>query len=240
LRPRLVVAVPTGITSVEKRAVIEAAEQAGARYIHLIEEPMAAAIGAGLPIDQPYGSMVVDIGGGTTEVAVISMFAVAYSESVRVAGDEANEAILRYIQRERQMIISEVLAESIKMRIGSAVAPEKPESIEITGKEILSGIPKTFTVCDEEIREAIKEPVATIIEAVRRALEKTPPDLAADIHDNGFWLAGGGALLKGLDKLLAENTKLKVNIADDPLTAVARGAGSVIEHVDFFRNVFIN
>ena len=126
------------------------------------------------------------------------------------------------------------------MKIGSAVAPEKPESIEITGKEILSGIPKTFTVCDEEIREAIKEPVAVIVEAVRRALEKTPPDLAADIHDNGFWLAGGGALLKGLDKLLAENTKLKVNIADDPLTAVARGAGSVIEHVDFFRNVFIN
>ena len=240
VRPRLVVAVPTGITSVEKRAVIEAAEQAGARYIHLVEEPMAAAIGAGLPIDQPLGNMVVDIGGGTTEVAVISMFAVAYSESVRVAGDEANEAILRYMQRERQMIISEVLAESVKMRIGSAVASDKPETIDITGKEILSGIPRTFTVNEEEIREAIKEPVAAIVEAVKRALEKTPPDLAADIHDNGFWLAGGGALLKGLDKLLSQATQLKVNIADDPLTAVARGAGSVIEQLDFYRQVFIN
>jgi rod shape-determining protein MreB len=240
IRPRLVVAVPTGITSVEKRAVIEAAEQAGARYIHLVEEPMAAAIGAGLPIDQPFGNMVVDIGGGTTEVAVISMFAVAYAESVRVAGDEANEAILRYMQRERQMIISEVLAESIKMRIGSAAPCDSPESINITGKEILTGIPKTFSVSDEEIREAIKEPVGVIVEAVKRALEKTPPDLAADIHDKGFWLAGGGALLKGLDTLLHEKTQLKVNIAEDPLTAVARGAGSVIERVEFYKHVFIN
>jgi len=239
-RPRLVVAVPTGITSVEKRAVIEAAEQAGARYIHLVEEPMAAAIGAGLPIERPLGNMIVDIGGGTTEVAVISMFAVAYSESVRVAGDEANEAILRYMQRERQMIISEVLAESIKMKIGTAVPMEKPEKIDITGKEILTGIPRTFTVGDEEIREAIKEPVQAIVEAVKRALEKTPPDLAADIHDQGFWLAGGGALLKGLDKLLEQNTRLKVNVAEDPLTAVARGAGSVIEQVEFYRQVFIN
>ncbi len=239
-RPRLVVAVPTGITSVEKRAVIEAAEQAGARYIHLVEEPMAAAIGAGLPIERPLGNMIVDIGGGTTEVAVISMFAVAYSESVRVAGDEANEAILRYMQRERQMIISEVLAESIKMKIGTAVPMEKPEKIDITGKEILTGIPRTFTVGDEEIREAIKEPVQAIVEAVKRALEKTPPDLAADIHDQGFWLAGGGALLKGLDKLLEQNTRLKVNVAEDPLTAVARGAGSVIEQIEFFRQVFIN
>ena len=159
VRPKLVVAVPTGITAVEKRAVIEAAEQAGARYIHLVEEPMAAAIGTGLPIDQPYGNMVVDIGGGTTEVAVISMFAIAYSESVRVAGDEANEAILRYMQRERQMIISEVLAERIKMKIGTAIPLEQPVAMEVTGKEILSGIPKTFTVTDEEIREAIKEPV---------------------------------------------------------------------------------
>jgi len=240
VRPRLVVAVPTGITSVEKRAVIEAAEQAGARYIHLVEEPMAAAIGAGLPIDQPFGNMVVDIGGGTTEVAVISMFAVAYAESVRIAGDEANEAILRYMQRERQMIISEVLAESIKMRIGSAAPYGKPESIDITGKEILTGIPKTFSVSDEEIREAIKEPVGAIVEAVKRALEKTPPDLAADIHDKGFWLAGGGALIKGLDTLLHEKTQLKVNIAEDPLTAIARGAGAVIEQIDFYKHVFIN
>jgi rod shape-determining protein MreB and related proteins len=240
VRPRLVVAVPTGITSVEKRAVIEAAEQAGARQIHLVEEPMAAAIGAGLPIDQPFGNMVVDIGGGTTEVAVISMFAVAYSESVRVAGDEANEAILRYIQRERQMIISETLAETVKIKIGTAAPLDSPESIDITGKEILTGIPKTFSVTDEEIRDAIKEPIYSIVEAVKRALEKTPPDLAADIHDRGFWLAGGGALIRGLDRLLNQVTSLKVNIADDPLTAVVRGAGAVIDHTDHYRQVFIN
>ncbi len=240
VRPKLAVAVPTGITSVEKRAVIEAAEQAGARHIHLVEEPMAAAIGAGLPINQPFGNMIVDIGGGTTEVAVISMFAVAYSESVRVAGDEANEAIMRYIQRERQMIISEVLAETVKMKIGSAAPMESPETMDITGKEILTGIPKTFTITDGEIREAIKEPVMVIVESVKRALEKTPPDLAADIHDKGFWLAGGGALIRGLDKLLHEKTSLKVNIAEDPLTAVARGAGAVIEHMDFYRQVFIS
>jgi rod shape-determining protein MreB and related proteins len=240
VKPRLVVAVPTGITSVEKRAVIEAAEQAGAKQIHLVEEPMAAAIGAGLMIDQPFGNMIVDIGGGTTEVAVISMFAVAYSESVRVAGDEANEAILRYMQRERQMIISEILAENIKMKIGTAFPPEHPQTLNVTGKEILTGIPRTFTVTDEEIREAIREPVSAIVEAVKRALEKTPPDLAADIHDNGFWLAGGGALLKGLDTLLSQTTSLKVNIAEDPLTAICRGAGAVIENVGFFRQVFIN
>ncbi|MDY0039672.1 MAG: rod shape-determining protein [Desulforhabdus sp.] len=240
VRPKLVVAVPTGITAVEKRAVIEAAEQAGARHIHLIEEPMAAAIGTGLPIDQPYGNMVVDIGGGTTEVAVISMFAVAYSESVRVAGDEANDAILRYMQRERQMIISEVLAEKIKMKIGTAVPLDQPLAMEVTGKEIISGIPKTFTITDEEIREAIKDPVMAIVESVKRALEKTPPDLAADIHEKGFWLAGGGALLTGLDELLHEITRLKVNVSDDPLTAIVRGAGAVIEHMDFYQQVFIN
>jgi len=240
IRPKLVVAVPTGITAVEKRAVIEAAEQAGARHIHLVEEPMAAAIGTGLPIDQPYGNMVVDIGGGTTEVAVISMFAIAYSESVRVAGDEANDAILRYMQRERQMIISEVLAEKIKMKIGTAVPPDQPLSMEVTGKEIISGIPKTFTITDEEIREAIKDPVMAIVESVKRALEKTPPDLAADIHEKGFWLAGGGALLTGLDELLHQTTHLKVNVSDDPLTAIVRGAGAVIEHLDFYRQVFIN
>jgi rod shape-determining protein MreB len=240
VRPKLVVAVPTGITAVEKRAVIEAAEQAGARHIHLVEEPMAAAIGSGLPINQPFGNMIVDIGGGTTEVAVISMFAVAYSESVRVAGDEANEAILRYMQRERQMIISEVLAENIKMRIGTASPLDNPITLEVTGKEILTGIPRTFSVTDAEIREAIKEPVSAIVEAVKRALEKTPPDLAADIHEKGFWLAGGGALLIGLDKLLHQTTNLQVNVAEDPLTCVVRGAGAVIEHVDYFRQVFIN
>ncbi|MGQ9485770.1 MAG: rod shape-determining protein [Desulfosoma sp.] len=240
VKPKLVVAVPTGITSVEKRAVMEAAEQAGAGRVHLVEEPMAAAIGTGLPVDQPIGSMVVDIGGGTTEVAVISMFAVAYSESVRVAGDEANEAIMRYVQRERQMIISEVLAENIKIQIGSAIPLEKPMTLEVTGKDIVSGIPKTFTLTDEEVRFAIQEPIHAIVESVRRALEKTPPELAADIGQSGIWLAGGGALIKGLDRLLEQETGLKVNISDDPLTAVVRGAGSVIEHFGYFRDVFVN
>jgi len=240
IKPRLVVAVPTGITSVEKRAVIEAAEQAGARQVNLVEEPMAAAIGTELLIDQPIGNMVVDIGGGTTEVAVISMFAVAYSESVRVAGDEANEAIMRYIQRERQIAISENMAESIKIRIGSAIPLEPSMKLEVPGKEILTGFPRTFTVTDEEVREAIQEPVQVIVDSVLRALEKTPPDLAGDLGENGFWLAGGGALLRGLDQLLHQKTGLRVNIADDPLTSVARGAGRVIEDYAFYQQVFIN
>jgi rod shape-determining protein MreB and related proteins len=240
IKPRLVVAVPTGITSVEKRAVIEAAEQAGARQVNLVEEPMAAAIGTELLIDQPVGNMVVDIGGGTTEVAVISMFAVAYSESVRVAGDEANEAIMRYIQRERQIAISENMAESIKIRIGSAIPLEPSMKLEVPGKEILTGFPRTFTVTDEEVREAIQEPVQVIVDSVLRALEKTPPDLAGDLGENGFWLAGGGALLRGLDQLLHQKTGLRVNIADDPLTSVARGAGRVIEDYAFYQQVFIN
>ncbi len=239
IRPRLVVAVPTGITSVEKKAVIEAAEQAGAGRVNLVEEPMAAAIGTELPIHEPVGNMVVDIGGGTTEVAVISMFAVAYSESVRVAGDEANDAIMRYLQRERKMIVSEILAEKIKIEIGSAVPLEQPMTMEVPGKEILSGIPKSFTVTDGEIREAIREPTDAIVESVIRALEKTPPDLAADIGQKGFWLAGGGALLKGLDRLLHQRTGLRVNVSDDPLTAIVRGAGAVIEQYDFFREVFV-
>jgi rod shape-determining protein MreB and related proteins len=240
VKPRLVVAVPTGITSVEKRAVIEAAEQAGARQVNLVEEPMAAAIGTMLPVDQPVGNMVVDIGGGTTEVAVISMFAVAYSESVRVAGDEANEAIMRYIQRERQIAISENMAENIKIRIGSAIPLAESLKLEIPGKEILTGFPRTFTVTDEEVRQAIQEPIQVIVDSVKRALEKTPPDLAGDLGENGFWLAGGGALLRGLDQLLRQTTGLRVNISEDPLTAVARGAGKVIEDYRFFEQVFLN
>ncbi|SFM93453.1 rod shape-determining protein [Thermodesulforhabdus norvegica] len=240
VKPKLVVAVPTGITAVEKRAVIEAAEQAGAGKVLLIEEPVAAAIGAGLPIDQPVGSMVVDIGGGTTEVAVISLFAVAYSESVRVAGDEANEAIVRYVQRKHQMIISEYTAEQIKIKIGSALPMEKSLRVQVRGKEILSGIPKTFYVTDEEVREALQEPIQVIVESVRKALEKTPPDLAADIYDRGIWLAGGGALLKGLDRLISSDTGLPVHVADDPLTAIVRGAGTVIEHLDYYKPVFIS
>jgi rod shape-determining protein MreB len=239
-RPRLIVAVPTGITQVEKRAVIESAEQAGARQVHLVEEPMAAAIGAGLSITQPVGNMVVDIGGGTTEVAVISLSAVAYAESVRVAGDEANEAIVRYIQQHHQIAMGENEAERLKLQIGSAMPLPQPVSMEATGKELLTGIPRSFQVTDDEIRQALREPVNVIVESVKRAFEKTPPELASDIAENGVWLAGGGALLKGLDALLNDILQLPVLVEQDPLTTVARGAGLVMEAIDDYRQVFIN
>lgn len=239
-RPRLIVAVPTGITQVEKRAVIESAEQAGARQVHLIEEPMAAAIGAGLSIAKPRGHMVVDIGGGTTEVAVISLSAVAYAESVRVAGDEANEAIVRYIQQHHQIAIGENEAERIKLEVGSATPPPEPISIRASGKEILTGIPRSFQVTDQEIREALREPVSVIIESVKRAFEKTPPELSADIYTGGLWLAGGGALLRGLDSLLRNIMHIPVHVEGDPLTTVARGAGLVMESIREYRQVFLN
>jgi rod shape-determining protein MreB len=239
-RPRLIVAVPTGITQVEKRAVIEAAEQAGARQVHLIEEPMAAAIGAGLPIGKPMGNMIVDIGGGTTEVAVISLSAVAYAESVRVAGDEANEAIIRYIQQHHQIAIGENEAERIKLKIGSACPLPETIAANVSGKEILTGIPRKFQVNDHEIRLALTEPVNVIIESVKRTFEKTPPELAADIAENGVWLAGGGALLRGLDILLSELLQLPVKVEDDPLTTVTRGAGQVMESIGEYRKVFLN
>jgi rod shape-determining protein MreB len=239
-RPRLIVAVPTGITQVEKRAVIESAEQAGARQVHLVEEPMAAAIGAGLNITKPMGNMVVDIGGGTTEVAVISLSAVAYAESVRVAGDEANEAIIRYIQQHHQIQLGENEAERIKLEIGSASPLPEPLTLEANGKEILTGIPRAFQVNDEEIRRALREPINVIVESVKRAFEKTPPELASDISDNGVWLAGGGALLKGLDNLLRDMLQLSVQVEPDPLTTVARGVGLVMESVQDYRQVFIN
>ena len=239
-RPRLIVAVPTGITQVEKRAVIESAEQAGARQVHLIEEPMAAAIGAGLAVRQPMGNMVVDIGGGTTEVAVISLSAVAYAESVRIAGDEANEVIIRHIQQHHQIAVGENEAERIKLEIGSAYPLAKPMIAEVAGKEILTGIPRSFQVNDQEIREALSEPVNVIIESVKRAFEKTPPELAADISDNGVWLAGGGALLRGLDTLLSDILHLTVKVEEDPLTTVTRGAGQVMESMADYEQVFLN
>ncbi len=239
-RPRLIVAVPTGITQVEKRAVIESAEQAGARRVHLIEEPMAAAIGAGLPVTKPMGSMVVDIGGGTTEVAVISLSAVAYSESVRVAGDEANEAIIRHVQHHHQIAIGENEAERIKLEIGSAGPLSQPMTAAVAGKEILTGIPRSFQVDDHEIRRALTEPVNVIIQSIKRTFEKTPPELASDISQNGVWLAGGGALLRGLDTLLRDILQLPVHVEEDPLTTVTRGAGQVMESIADFRQVFLN
>jgi len=239
-RPKLVMAVPVGITSVEKRAVMEAADMAGAGKVFLIEEPMAAAIGAGLPIDQPSGQMVVDIGGGTTEVAIISQFVVSCSESLRVAGDEANEAICQYIRQQHGIAISDIMAEVIKMKIGSAVPLKKSLEIKLRGKDLVSGMPKIVTVTDTDIRLAMKEPTRAIVEAVRRVLEKASPDLASDIAENGIWLAGGGSLLKGLRALIHQAVGLEVVKSEDPLRAVIRGAGSVTEHFEYYRDVFLN
>lgn len=239
-RPKLLVAVPAGITSVEKRAVIEAAEMAGAGKVFLIEEPMAAAIGTGLPVDQAPGQMIVDIGGGTTEVAIISKFAVSCSESLRVAGDEANQAICKYIRQQHRMGISEMMAELIKMKIGSAVPLKRTLEIKLRGKDLATGMPKVISITDGDIRTAIKEPTQAIVEAVRRVLEKASPDLASDIAENGIWLAGGGALLKGLRLMINQSVGLNVNKSDDPLRSVIRGAGSVTEHFDYYRDVFLN
>ena len=240
VKPRMVICVPAGITQVEKRAVVESALQAGAREVKLIEEPMAAAIGAGLPIHEPRGNMVVDIGGGTTEVAVISLSAVAYSESVRIAGDEINDAIQRYVQDEFQLLIGENMAEAAKIQIASALPLAEPMQYRVAGKNLVDGNPKSIILTDAHVREAIKEPVAAIVAAVRRALEKTPPELVADIATNGMLLAGGGALLKGLDRLITQQTALVVHIDDDPLTTVVRGTGRSLEDEATFSKVYIN
>ena len=238
-RPKMVVCVPSGITQVEKKAVFDACLQVGIHDIHLIEEPMAAAIGANLPIEMPLGNMVVDIGGGTTEVAIISLAANAYSESLRVAGDELDEAVVRHLQRKYQVAIGLNTAEKIKMQIGSAHESVNPGSLSIIGKDMVHGIPKTLTVTSEDVREAIEEPVAAIVDAVKRALEKLPPELVSDLQDSGVTLTGGGALLKGLDRRIAEKTSLKVTVTDDPLTCVVMGSGKALEQMDRYRKVFI-
>jgi rod shape-determining protein MreB len=238
-RPKMVVCVPSGITQVEKKAVFDACLQVGIHDIHLIEEPMAAAIGANLPIEMPLGNMVVDIGGGTTEVAIISLAANAYSESLRVAGDEIDEAIVRHLQRKYQVAIGLNAAEKIKMEIGSAHESVNPGSLSIIGKDMVNGIPKTLIVTSEDVREAIEEPVAAIVDAVKRALEKLPPELVSDLQDSGVTLTGGGALLKGLDRRIAEKTSLKVTVTDDPLTCVVMGSGKALEQMDRYRKVFI-
>ncbi|MCX6107351.1 MAG: rod shape-determining protein [Proteobacteria bacterium] len=231
VKPRVIVCVPYGITNVEKRAVKEAAESAGVREVFLIEEPMAAAIGAGLPVTEPSGSMIVDIGGGTTEVAVISLAGIVYSKSVRVAGDKMDEAIINYIKRKYNLLIGERTAEEIKIGIGNAYPSDVIETMAVKGRDMVAGIPKTIQVTSDEIREAIAEPVNIIVEAVRVALEQTPPELAADIVDKGIVLAGGGALIKNLDVLLREETGLPIMIADNPLTSVVIGSGKALDQI---------
>lgn len=239
VRPRIIVCVPSGITQVEKRAVRESAESAGAREVFLIEEPMAAAIGAGLPITEPISNMIVDIGGGTTEVAVISLAGIVYSKSVRVGGDKMDEAILQYIKRKYNLLIGITTAELIKTGIGSAYPSEQAETIDVKGRDLVTGIPKILTIDSDEVRQAISEQIETIVETVRIALEQTPPELAADIVDTGIVLAGGGALLKNLDVLLREETKLPITIAEDPLSTIALGSGMVLDNIHLLKEVTI-
>ncbi|OGQ99839.1 MAG: rod shape-determining protein [Deltaproteobacteria bacterium RIFOXYD12_FULL_55_16] len=237
VHPRIIISVPSGITQVEKRAVKESAESAGAREVYLIEEPMAAAIGAGLPITEPTASMVVDIGGGTTEVAVISLAGIVYSSSLRVAGDKMDEAILHYIKRKHNLAIGEHTAEVIKTTIGD-VMPEPPyDTMQVKGRDLVSGVPKTLTITSEEICTAITEQVDAIIEAVKMALELTPPELSADIIDQGIVLTGGGALLRNLDKRLSEETGLPIIVAEDPLSSVVLGSGKALEHIELLKEV---
>ncbi|MDR7486204.1 MAG: rod shape-determining protein [Armatimonadota bacterium] len=239
IRPRVVVGIPSGCTEVEKRAVIDATLQAGARDAYLIEEPMAAAIGAGLPVSEPIGSMVVDIGGGTTEVAVIALGGIVASRSIRVAGDELDEAIIQYARRAYNLLIGERSAEEIKIAIGSAFPGREESAVDVRGRDLVSGLPRTVRMTSAEIREAMAEPIQAIVEAVKQTLERTPPELAADIVDRGIILVGGGALLRGMDRLLAEETGMPVSLTDDPLAAVVMGTGRVLEELESLKKVLV-
>jgi len=239
IRPRIIVSIPSGVTQVERRAVKETAESAGAREVYLIEEPMASAIGAGLPIKEPVSSMVVDIGGGTTEVAVISLSGIVYAKSVRIAGDKMDEAIVQYLKRKYSLLIGERTAEMIKTTIGCAYPDEELKTVEVKGRDLISGIPKIIEINSEEAREAIAEPVSIIVDTIRDALEQMPPELAGDIVDRGIVLTGGGALLRNLDVLLREETGLPVGVADDPLSTVARGSGIALDELELLRGVAI-
>ncbi|MFV2046689.1 rod shape-determining protein [Metabacillus litoralis] len=235
-KPYVMVCVPSGITAVEERAVIDATRQAGARDAYTIEEPFAAAIGANLPVWEPTGSMVVDIGGGTTEVAIISLGGIVTSQSIRVAGDEMDEAITTYIRKTYNLMIGDRTAEAIKVEIGSAGSPDGVENMDIRGRDLLTGLPKTIEITAEEIAEALKDTVYMIVDSVKNTLEKTPPELAADIMDRGIVLTGGGALLRNLDKVIGEETNMPVLIAEDPLDCVAIGTGKALEHIHLFKN----
>ena len=241
VRPRVVVGVPSGVTEVEKRAVIDAAQQAGAREAYLIEEPMAAAIGAGLPVEEATGSMVVDIGGGTTEIAVISLGGIVTSRSIRIGGDEMDSSIVQYIKRMYNLMIGERTAEEIKITIGTAiVTPETDHTMDIRGRDLVSGLPKTLTIHAKEVREALNEPIYKIIDAVKETLEKTPPELAADVMDHGIMMTGGGALLMNLDKLLSHETGMPVIISEDALSCVGEGTGRTLENIGLLKNVVMS
>jgi rod shape-determining protein MreB len=237
VRPRIMICVPTGITQVEKRAVRESAQNANAREVYLIEEPMAAAIGADLPITEPTSNMVVDIGGGTTEIAVISLKGIVYAKSVRIGGDKMDEAIMQFVKRKYNMLIGESTAEQIKMTIGSAYPVGSTRDMEVKGRDLVTGIPQQRVITDEEVREAISEQVDGIVQGVRIALEQTPPELAADIVDRGVVLTGGGALLTGMDALLQHETQLPITVVDDPLTAVVLGSGKALDDIDLYREI---
>ena len=239
-KPRMVVGVPTCITQVEKKAVIDASIMAGIREVHLIEEPMAAAIGVGIPVHRPEGNMVIDIGGGTTDVAVISLSAIAYGESVRVAGDEIDESIVRYMRLQHHLNIGVFESERVKVAVGSAFPQPSNLTVEVKGLNLKTGVPMSITVGDDEIREALKEPLTTIVTSIMRALEKIPPELSADIHSNGIYLTGGGALIRGLDKMIEERTTLKVFIPEDPLLSIVKGAGAVLDDFENMKKVCIN
>ncbi len=237
VKPRIVIGIPSGITEVERRAVREAAESANAREVYLIEQPMAAAIGSGLPITEPSGNMIVDIGGGTSDVAVISLSGIVYAKSVRVGGDKMDDAIIQHVKRKYNLLIGERTAELIKMGIGNAYPTEEVLTMDIKGRDLVAGVPRTLTVSSDEIRDALADPVNAIVEAVKVTLERTPPELAGDIADRGIVLAGGGALLKNLDQLLREETGLPVFLAEDPLSAVVMGAGKALDELDLLRQV---
>jgi len=240
VRPRIIIGIPSEVTQVEKRAVKDSALKAKASEVYLVDQAMAAAIGAGLPITEPSGNMVVDIGGGTTDIAVISLAGIVYSKSVRVAGNEMDESVIQYIKKRYNLLIGERTAEQIKQEIGSAYPLDEPLTMEIKGRDLIEGIPKTLTVTDTEIREALAEPISLIVDAVRVALERTPPELSADIVDRGIVLTGGGSLLKNLDKLLREETGLPVSVAEDPLSSVVLGTGKMLSDFDLLRKISLD
>jgi len=240
VRPRIIIGIPSEVTQVEKRAVKDSALKAKASEVYLVDQAMAAAIGAGLPITEPSGNMVVDIGGGTTDIAVISLAGIVYSKSVRVAGNEMDESVIQYIKKKYNLLIGERTAEQIKLELGSAFPLDEPITMEIKGRDLIEGIPKTLTITDAEIREALAEPISIIVNAVRVALERTPPELSADIVDRGIVLTGGGSLLKNLDKLLREETSLPVSVAEDPLSSVVLGTGKMLSDFDLLRKISLD